>query len=308
MRSLAKICFVLGLVLLTSTWAAAQTNGLLDCSNVIFIPCGTTVEGDNTNSPNNVNEFGCPGFSPYAGEDVYEIYLNEGDILQAQTTTESSATHVLYLLGSCDENDCLQAGFGEVLFEAPLAGTYFLVVDTFGFNGAPYSLTVDCFSPEPPPANDTCAGAACLPPGQGNNFAGSLLWATNGLGSFACEGFFADGTEVFYKFGLTDGTTFSAEVTGDVFTDVALFIITDCENPGGSCVAGVDWDSAGMPETISYTQTSGGPTVYYLIVKEWQQDYQSSFFTGEYSHDGLLCDDPVGTDETTWGSLKAIFR
>jgi hypothetical protein len=308
MCSLAKICLILSVVLLTSSVALADSNGLLDCSNVIPINCGDTIEGDNTNSPDNVDQYGCPASSPFGPEDVYEVNLVQGDVIQAQVATDFSVSFNLILLSTCDEADCLEVGLDRLRFTVPETGTYFLVVDPFGFNGAPYTLSIDCISPEPPPANDTCVNAACLPPGQNNNFAGSLMWATNEFGYINCGDAFAEGTEVFFKFGLTDGNTFSADVTGDVFTDVALYIITDCENPAGSCVAGSDSGSPGMTETISFTQANGGPTVYYLIVKEWMPDYQSSFFTGVYSHDGLLCDDPVGTTDQTWGSLKATFR
>ena len=308
MSSLAKICLILGLVLLTSSLALADTNGLLDCSNVIPISCGETIEGDSTNSPNNVGLYGCPASSQLGPEDVYEVHLVQGKLIQAIVTSDPSVAFNLFLLGSCDETDCLESGYRRLRFTVPETGTYFLVVDPYGYNGAPYTLSVDCYSPEPPPANDTCAGAACLPPGQGNNFAGSLLWATDELGTIPCGGAYAEGTEVFYKFGLDDGITFSAAVTGDVFTDVALYIFTDCDNPEESCVAGADFNPNGMPETISYTQASGGPTLYYFIVKEWTPDYQSSFFTGSYSHDGLMCNNPVSTTDKTWGSLKAIFR
>jgi hypothetical protein len=175
--------------------------------------------------------------------------------------------------------------------------------------GAPYTLSLNCYSPEPPPANDTCDGAACLPPGEDNGFSGSLMWANDEFGSMGCDGAYADGADVYYKFGLDDGDTFTAEVDGDPFTDVTLFIVTDCFAPEATCVAGVDVGIPGDPETISYSQTSGGPTAYYLMVKEYNSSfYQSSTFTGVYSHDGLMCDDPVPTEETTWGSLKAIFR
>lgn len=310
MRSLSKICFVFAIILLLPSVAWADP--LLDCSNAVPLNCGDTIQGDNTNSPANATFDGCWNGYWNGPEDVYEVNLVEGDVIQVQLTTETSPAWGVFLLASCDEMDCLAFGanYFNVSFQTgvPATGTYYLWVDVNAIEGAPYTLSLDCFSPEPPPANDTCEGAACLPPGQDNGFAGSLMWAIDEFWSLWCDGFGADGVDVYYKFGLDDGDTFTAEVDGDPFTDVTLFIVTNCNNPADTCVAGADAGSPGMPETISYTQTSGGPTVYYLLVKEWAYNYQSASFTGVYSHDGLLCDDPVATEETTWGSLKAIFR
>jgi hypothetical protein len=55
----------------------------------------------------------------------------------------------VFFLGSCDEADCLYYGNSTFTTMCLDPGTYYIVVD--GYNGATsdYTLTVDCFTPEP---------------------------------------------------------------------------------------------------------------------------------------------------------------
>jgi len=296
---------------MAGTVEESSAKGLLDCSNVISISCGDVVTGNN-GPDGNVDEFGCDSYPyvPGSGEDVYVISLEEGAFVNATVVVEPPYANLLYVLGVCDEDVCLFFGPGGTSFFVPATADYYFVIDTYGGAGLPYTLSVECFPYEPPPINDTCFNGTCLPPtlpGITGSFAGNLRWTVDDLDfDYACYINWGVTADVVYEFALENEDTFTATVSSGDDTDITLAIVTDCQD-SDTCVTGVDMGFPGDPETITWTNNSGELTLYYLIVKDFARTTAGSF-TGEYTHDGVFCEDPVSTTEKSWGSVKALYK
>jgi hypothetical protein len=169
MHHLTKALLIITLLTLTAApvWSENDSSkpqskielsvtGLLDCSNAIPIQCGESVDGDNTNSPNNVELYSCTSWNEAGGEDVYEIYLD--NFYQVDIEISNLAADLdVFLLTTCDEADCtangdtnINGGFGP--------GTFYIVVDGYSGAASAYTLTVNC---ELPPEPDEEDGSIC---------------------------------------------------------------------------------------------------------------------------------------------------
>jgi hypothetical protein len=139
-----------------------STRGLLDCSNAIPITCGTEIDGDNTALVNVVSSYSCVGWNESGAETVYALTIPAPD---GQTVTASlsnmSADFDVFILGSCDEADCMTSGDVSATSPCLEPGLYYVVVD--GYSGATgtFTLTISCEQcecPVPPccPFPHTC--------------------------------------------------------------------------------------------------------------------------------------------------------
>jgi len=147
--------------------------------------------------------------------------------------------------------------------------------------------------------NDTCATAIDITDvwGPGYSLVGSTCNAENDYdaGEWTCLYFGSPGRDIVYQVGLTAGEQFV--VTATTGYDNSLYLITDCNDPEDSCVAGADEGVNGV-ETLDFTVTETG--VYYLIL------------------DGFVytsCDDVtltfagiVAAETSSWGAAKAMYR
>ena len=154
--------------------------------------------------------------------------------------------------------------------------------------------------PPPPPSNDTCATAIDLQEQGLASFQVDLCLAnddyTAGVHPASCTGYTSAGNDVVYKIYLALGETFMASESGA--HDSALWLVTDCANTAGTCVAGADDTFSGDVETISYIATAAG--WYYLIVDA-------------YGTDGcglatVIIDAPVGNEDLSWSNVKTMYR
>ncbi|MFH1864931.1 MAG: hypothetical protein ABIK85_03535 [Candidatus Eisenbacteria bacterium] len=131
-----------------------------------------------------------------------------------------------------------------------------------GRDGADHYFDAVCIgSPPSPPTNDTCAGAIHIPCGP-FTITGSLEFANNDYdpGSGGCTGYSAAGSDLVYYATLGAGDVLTVTMTTDGFDD-SIYLITDCGDPAGSCVAGDDAYPDGS--TFTFTATAGG--TYYLV-------------------------------------------
>lgn len=149
----------LGVLLVLATLAVAAekkdfvdpvegTRQLLDCTNAVPVACGGVYDGDNTNAPDNVQSYSCVGWTESGGEIVYELTLGATYSVTA-LLSNMTADFDVFMLGSCDESDCLTYGDASATYEYG-AGTWYIVVD--GYSGATgtFTLTIDCIEIEEP--------------------------------------------------------------------------------------------------------------------------------------------------------------
>jgi len=155
--------------------------------------------------------------------------------------------------------------------------------------------------PPEPPVNDTCEGAIAIEPGE-FMFEGDLTHANNDYdpGSDGCTGYAAAGNDAVYAVHLEPGDRLMATYTN--VADGSLYLISDCADPVGSCVAGADDTVGGQDEVIDFTNGGDAAMDLYLIV-----DCYGSGNGGAYTLVGTL-EATVAVEGTSWTSLKANFR
>jgi hypothetical protein len=134
----------------------------LDCTDAQTGTCGDILLGVVGNQPGGPLEYGCSTLDyDQCDEVVYEICLAADDNL----TLVMNYNHVsgetdldMFLLGSCDEADCIDSATGTSGVEtigpvALTAGTYYVVVDGWTTSGVgrcvdgSHDLAVECSSP-----------------------------------------------------------------------------------------------------------------------------------------------------------------
>jgi hypothetical protein len=143
------IVILLSLVLATAAFAAKEdpgpmdvdARGLLDCTDAPSLSCGQTMNMADPSFGGTVEFYSCTGLNyGQCGEVVYEVCIGAEGTLQIDMTYNHTADNDLdlFLLGSCEENDCIEASLGtsgleSVSAELP-AGTYYVVVDGWNDN------------------------------------------------------------------------------------------------------------------------------------------------------------------------------
>lgn len=122
--------------------------------------------------------------------------------------------------------------------------------------------TTNC--PQPPPSNDDCAGAIAVNCGDVVN--GNLASATNNYDptSAGCTGFAAVGADVVYSLTVTQDQVVNLLYDPSPEFDASLYVVTDCNNLLGTCVAGAD-DNVTSPGDESLSFNAVANTTYYII-------------------------------------------
>ncbi len=191
-----------------------------------------------------------------------------------------------------------------------------------------------------PPSNDVCSGAIVLI-GTGSLDGDTAPYANDyDPGSGGCtDGYPEAGNDATYVVDLNAGDTISMTYTQHNL-DGAFYMVTDCSNVAGTCVAGADATVTGQPETIYFTVPTTG--TYYIILDSytagggpWTLDYnlgipgpQACCFAdghcemqlpnecralgGAPQGPGESCDpnpcESTPTKSTTWGGIKGSYR
>jgi hypothetical protein len=118
----------------------------LDCTNAIPINCGDTVTGNTYTNPNVVEYYSCVGWQETGGEVVYELVLPDPDCyVVTAALSNTTGDPDVFILASCDENDCIAYGNSTATTSCLEPGTYYVVVDGYYYNpDCDYTLTVTC--------------------------------------------------------------------------------------------------------------------------------------------------------------------
>lgn len=180
----------------------------------------------------------------------------------------------------------------------PSDGSYEVRVDVSpgSWPGA-YDASLDCAAPQQ--HHDDCADA-------GEFTCGALFYQNTGRcltddfdpGDGGCTGFNATGGDA--VLGLRVKPGWSLDVTLISTADAVLYLVADCQNIPGSCVAGVDRNLAGQAENLRYDFYETG--VYYLIADHHGSGQGDLILTGE-----LTCD-TVAVQEATWTQVRRLYR
>lgn len=133
----------------------------LICENAFPIVCGEVFQGSSSNASSNVYSYGCNSWTETGPERVHEFVAPYNGRITASINNFTGDLDV-YLLGSCDPNDCLGTVYSsEVVFENAMKdSTYYLVVDADDGSGSAYDLLLTCT--DTPNDIDTYASNAAI--------------------------------------------------------------------------------------------------------------------------------------------------
>jgi hypothetical protein len=156
-----------------------------------------------------------------------------------------------------------------------------------------YKLSIACTTPQPPPVNNLCSGAIVLSRCMTGTVNGDLTYATNdydpGVPGPSCTGYPAAGKDVTYKVDLLAGDVVDLTYNGSPTAfDGSIYMVTDCANASGTCVAGADTYPNPPGETIHYVVVN--PGTYYIICDAYGTNTGGPFVLG-YT---FTCPTPTG--------------
>ena len=158
----------------------------------------------------------------------------------------------VYLTAACGQGEPLGCGGGFDLADVP-GGDYFLVVEGVGPQArgrVQGQVVVDPVGDAP--GNDTCAGAEALEAGSGSRDA-DTRGATDDFqlaAGNACTGDNTLGGDVTYRLPVTGGSQYFVEVVPEGGWDASLYVVSNCANPGASCLVGHD---GALTERVEFT-------------------------------------------------------
>ena len=194
--------------------------------------------------------------------------------------------------------------YSLLAFTATNTGTYYVGFAAFGTTTTgQYKGFITCQQPSPPPVNDQCAGAITISCGA-FSLSGSTQFASNDYtpltsGTGGCTGFTALGRDVVYLLVAAPGDSLHLRYTSSA--DASVYIITDCTNPTGTCVAGSDATLSGQTEVLDYMFTAPGS--YYLIL-----DSFGTNTLGTWTATGDFVCQATPVRRVSWGALKTVYR
>ncbi len=276
--------------------ASEPNRGMLDCSNAIEVTLDNVYYGDNTGLPDNVSTYGCSTWGETGGEVVYHLHLDTPTMFEVVLTTADCDLD-LAVLDQCDEDlGCLVVADEGVTVSEPVAGDYYFVVDGYGGDSCPYTLTINTIEPV-----DFCDLVEDATIGDGDVYSGYTCDGQNLITSLNCGDYAEEGLEDYFEVVIPAGASFTATVTYD-YEDGALWLLDGCTMPF-TCLAYADETLDGDPEEISYTNTSGSDMVAYLVVDSFGEDACGAYTLEFQSTGGALANKVM-----SFGAVKALFR
>ena len=295
-----------------STVATAPINDT--CAGAIQIPCGTFNLAGDTSTANNDYTFpsdssSCTGFKEDGRDVVYKIVAMAGDSVWVDLSSGTTDA-AIYIVTNCSNvagtcvagEDSTDVGGTETLrYKFTTAGTYYMIIDSFGDNvGGPWSAIgqLICVVQPPPPVNDRCITATLIPCGL-FSFSGTTEFATNDYqfasAGASCFGSAAQGKDVVYR--LDVGAGDSVWVNYNSSTDGCVYLVSDCNDVTGTCIAGADKVGANLTEQLRYRFNFGG-TYYLILDSKSPNSFGTWTMNGEYvcpqPPQNDLCDYAVG--------------
>lgn len=190
--------------------------------------------------------------------------------------------------------------YSLISYDFTADGTYYLQVIgyTTTYSGTYILTATEADPPCPAPENNTCEGALPLP--FGTTFAFNNCGATNDYTpeTGGCTGYTANGLDVVYYVDLIEDQQLT--VSAQTNYDIAIYLVSDCADIAGTCVAGSDNTVSEGFEQIIF-DTADAPGRYYLIL----DGYSSSGIEGDWE---VTVDGVVPTETSSFDGLKAMYR
>jgi hypothetical protein len=143
------------------------------CESLISIGCDESLQGDDSMSLGNVWEMYCSG-GESGPEVVYELTFG-GGFLTIDLTSETPNDLDMALLSDCDPLSCLAmpwiGGPNEQIADVYAAGTYYIVVDCYNWDGSSYDFNLAITCGDDPCEDDPieCDGTPEVEPNEGWN-------------------------------------------------------------------------------------------------------------------------------------------
>ncbi len=173
-------------------------------------------------------------------------------------------------------------------------GTYYVLVNEYyGDALGAYVLSINV-----PAVNNTCDGAINLD-GQQQFVVDTCVGYMDTYYPLSgnCTQYDAThGLDATYFVDLPANGQIDVCIDGDI--QLILYLVTDCSDVDGSCVAGSE---AGNPACISY---SGGSGRYYLIVDSYSDGHEGTSSCAEIT---VTVDNLVPTNDTSFSTIKSLF-
>lgn len=142
---------------------------------------------------------------------------------------------------------------------------------------SPALVSNPAMQPLAPAGGDTCASATTIGPAALPFFdEGTLAGAGNDIdpGGGGCAP--GGGNDVVYSFTPAASGVYTIGVTPTNAADLSLYIVTDCANPAGTCVAGANVGGFNRGESLTPNLTAG--TRYFIVVDTPNPDANAGGF------------------------------
>jgi hypothetical protein len=163
----------------------------------------------------------------------------------------------------------------------------------------------------PAAAGEACATAtvinpASLPFAEEATTVGALNDVDPGAGGCAA----GPGSDVVYSFtpSATDAYVIGATPLGSTF-DLSLYVVTDCSDPAGTCLAGVNNRALGKGETLTVVLSAG--TRYFIVVDSAQVVGEGAFHfslrRGVPANDGCATPAVISSNNLPFSAVGTTF-
>ncbi len=240
--------------------------GLLNCDSAVEISCGQTLSMQSTQTgEDNVDVYGCNPFLNESGnERVYYVDTSSTASLQAYVEPLFNTDPDIFILGSCNEEDCMAYGDDAAIIAQTPPGRYYIVVDSPD-SPVYFNLTVVCaqstftptFTPTPeatatPLPELDCSGAVTIFCNQ--PYTGDTTGGNSNVEIYNCAPEFTfSGPEIVHA--VTTTGVSDLEVILNTSAPLGFLVLTDCSEY--SCIG---W---GYTSTTLTDQPAG---TYYVVV------------------------------------------
>jgi hypothetical protein len=211
----------------------------------------------------------CGGSHTPGGDAMASVYLEAGQVISVLWFPEVIAavddrptdySGCLALISdfrgdskACIDAFCAHYPWTTGTLTAQASGWHWLVVDSPSTLMSNYQwgqLRFDYVAPPRPPAHDACEGAVAISPGAFEIY-DDLADATNQVdpGRNGCMGDLSvsyTGRDLVYRVSIPENYTLDATLVPDGGWDAALYLINDCAEPVGACVAVGQFENGGV--------------------------------------------------------------